>query len=578
MAEKHGVKTARRRYYAQVIRFFRPFRWKGLSEIEHPLIHPAMLNNYFTTAYRNLLRQKGFSFLNILGLAIGMAACLILMRYVSFENSYESFMEHSDNLYRMHSNYYVNDKFQTSSAYTGYAIGPLMEKEIPEIVSVFRIHPSYSEQRLEYKSEDGHLIQHFEKNLFSVDSTFLEMFSTDLIEGDAQTALANPTSILLSKSMVKKYFGENVDPMGKTLTMMDSYGGDDYIVTGIFADVPPNSHLQYDFLVPIKKLLSNGQYTRDDGWGWHNFMTYFQTIPDVDTTELKEKMESVFNAYRGEYLAERNRSWEAGLLSVSDIHLHSPFKDEFFPTGNARSVWFFGLIGLIILIIAWVNYMNLSTARAIYRAREVGIRKTVGASRSELIKQFLFESVIVNLLSVIGALVITFFMMPVVVDMLGKDITASQDGNTEFWLMLGGMFLVGAILSGVYPALVLSSFRPVMVLKGTVDKISSGISLRKVLVVIQFAASVVLIAGTFAVYNQITFLSNQDLGLKLEQVVTFRGPQGMDREKDYLPTLKTFKARLKESPLVEAACGADEMPGGDFNWGTRVWRDGDSQD
>ena len=578
MAEKHGIKTARRRYYAQVIRFFRPFRWKGLSEISHPLIHPAMLKNYFTTTYRNLLRHKGFSLLNILGLAIGMAACLILLRYANFERNYDRFQENSENTYRLFSNYYVNGEFRVASCFTGYALGPILEKEVPEITSMFRLHPSYSVQRLEYKNENGQLRQFFEKDLYWVDSTFLQIFGVEMVEGDPFTALDNPSNILLSESMVKKYFREGDDPMGKTITMMDSYGGDDFIITGVFKDVPVNTHLHYDFLTPLSKLLTNPQYTRDDGWGWQNFYTFFQTVDNVDTTLLKEKIETVFNSYRGEELAERNRSWKSGITGLENIYLHAGNSDDYFPHGNAQSIWFFALIGIIILVIAWVNYMNLSTARAIDRAREVGIRKTVGASRSELMKQFLFESLVVNGIAVILAFGLSMFLLPIMGDILGKDISVNEINHTQFWALLGGMFVVGALLSGIYPAFVLSSFKPVSVLKGAIDKLTAGISLRKVLVVVQFAASVALIAGTYSVYNQITFLKAQDIGMTLDQVITFRGPQGLDRDKNYEPILKSFKTRLVESPLVEAACGADEMPGGDYNWATQVWRDGDNRD
>ncbi|MEM7369820.1 MAG: ABC transporter permease [Bacteroidota bacterium] len=535
-----------------------------------------MLKNYFTSAYRNLIRHKIFSFLNILGLAIGMAACLLILRYVSFELSYDGFHENIGELNRLYFERYRADEYQGRSLHTSYQLGPTLVGEVPEIQQFARWHPRYGGGVVTYYKEDGGLAQFAEQGINYVDTSFLEDFSFPLLKGNPKTALSAPKNIVLTESMVLKYFGQGVDPMGKTLQVDGGWSRGDYQVTGVVKDVPANSHLEFDFLLPMIDVLANDQYANDDGWGWTNFITYVRLIPNADTTAVLEKIATVYDRIHGERLQSENRQVFVKLQAVNKIHLHSAPNGTPSKEGKADSLYFFVLIGIFILLIAYVNYINLSTARAMIRAREVGIRKTVGAMRGQLIKQFLLESLLVNLIAVVLAVGMAQLLMPVLSDLLGKDLSLTYQDNSMFWFSLIALFLGGAFLSGLYPAFVLSGFRPVSVLKGLNEKLSYGISLRKALVVIQFAVSSFLIASTVAVYRQVDHMKSQDLGMNMDQILVVRGPQVLTEEEDEKidQTIQTFKTEVLRNPRISHIASAGAVPGGGHNWGTGMRRMG----
>lgn len=531
-----------------------------------------MLKNFFTLAIRNLLKRKLYSFINIFGLAIGMAVCLVILRYVDFELSYDRFHTKASQIFRTTTTSYRNGEMRGRGVLSGYAQGPALLADVPEIKAYVRTHPMYGGAVVTYQREAGEPSAFHEESIQWVDSTFTDIFTYHTLQGDLNTALDHPNSIVITKKTADRYFQKGEDPLGKTLRIAGGWSDGAYEIKAVIENVPDNSHFSFDFLLPIHNLLRNEQYTNDDGWGWNNFITYVELSPQAVREKVEEKLPAFVEKYQGKDLAESNSRNVLTFQPILDTHLSPGLEYESSATVATSTIYFFIIISIFIMAIAWVNYINLSTARAMERAREVGIKKAVGALKSQLISQFVFESILVNLIAVILAVLMAMVLLPV----LGKIVERNFSfdfGDPRFWLVLTGLFLVGSFISGVYPAFVLSSFNTTEVLKGKAEKMIKGFSLRKALVVFQFASSLVLIAGTFAIYRQMIFMRSQDKGLTMEQMLIINGPsvleQGIARQR-----LTSLKNELKEIPGVISVATSAAIPGGGYNWGTGVRKDG----
>lgn len=568
LSEK-GLKAAKWQFIILVFRFLKPFRIKRLEEWSMPYFNSAMILHYLKTTYRNLIRFKGFSILNILGLAIGMAACILILRYVNLEMSYDKFHPKADQLFRVHVFEFDDGRWGEEEIYTSFALGPTLKANLPQIENFTRVLPWYNAAVLKVKDSEGKEQTYFEEKGLFVDSSFLQMFGFQMIEGNAETALASKSSMLLSESKAQKYFGTTQGLIGKTIQFNGDGLEKPFTIQGIFKDIPVNTHLEFDLLLSFQDVLTNGQYSQDDGWGWFNFMTYIQAGAVTDTATLVRIAEAAIKPHvrSGDMGDDR---FVPKFYPVQDIHLYSENIGELTPSGNAKSVSFFVLIAILIMVIAWVNYINLSTARAMERAREIGIRKTVGALRGQVRRQFLFESLFVNMLAALIAIGLALILMPYLSELIGKDLYGSYQQDNKLWWVLAGGIFGGALLSGLYPAFVLSAYKPIHVLKGMKAKVGKGISLRKVLVVLQFAASAGLIAGTLAVYNQTTFIKDQDLGMDLDQIVILKGPRIFPEDADKKERIRTFKTEMKAIPGVENVAGAGNVPGGSYDFGTSI--------
>ena len=534
-----------------------------------------MWKSHFTLAIRNLLKRKLYSFINIMGLAIGVAVCLVILKYVDFELSYDRFHKNAANLYRTTTTYYQNGEPRGSGVISSYAQGPSLLADIPGIKRYIRTHPMYGGAVLTYTAPSGDPVTFYENNNIQyTDSTFLDAFSYPAIYGDINTALDQPNSIVLTRKAALKYFGTDEDAIGKILKISGGWSDGDYQVTAVLRDVPENSHFYFEFLFPIHNLLRSGQYTSDDGWGWNNFVTYIELYPNTDLKELEAKFPAFIEKYRGKDLAESNGKLELHLQPILDIHLSPGLNYESSPTISTGTIYFFVLISIFILAIAWINYINLSTARAMERAREVGIKKSIGAQKSQLVYQFIFESVLVNFLGVVLAGLLAIALLPVLSEIVNKHLLFDFT-DPRLWLILLGLFVVGSFVSGLYPAFVLSSFKITTVLKGGAEKAGAGFSLRKALVIFQFASSLILIAGTFAVYRQLIFMRNQDKGLTMDQMLIVKGPNVLDR-KTAKERLISLKNEIKQIPGVIKMATSANIPGGGHNWGTGMRKDGDA--
>lgn len=527
-----------------------------------------MLKNFIIVAFRNLLKRKLFSFINIFGLALGVAACLVILKYIDFETSYDDFHPNGPALYRVTRSIFQNGEKKTPNVVTSYGLGPALEDNLPEVKRTIRTHQMYGGAVMIYAPPAGDPLAFQMDRILIVDSTFLRAFSFKAVEGNTETALDNPYSIVIAKAVAEKYFG-NEDPIGKTIKLTGGWVDGDYTVSAVIENIPGNTHFYFDVLVPSHNLFDRDQYKNDDGWGWNNFITYVELKSASMLPAVKEKLPDF--AKRIVDIRHKNENYQTTfeLQPLREIHLTTGIRHD--DGAISRStIYFFAVIALFILFIAWINYINLSTARALERAKEVGIKKSIGAYRSQLMTQFFMESVLINFLGILLATGLAILLLPVLGEIIGKDLSFDfTDGR--LWLTLAAVFVFGSLASGVYPALALSSFRIVDVLKGRAE--NRGFSLRKALVVFQFASSLILIAGTFVVYRQINFMRNHDTGMQMDQMLIVSGPSTLNW-RTAKQKLTIFKDEVRKIPGVQAVATSGTIPGGGHNWGANIRRSG----
>lgn len=512
-----------------------------------------MIKNYFKTALRNFSKHKVFSFINVFGLAIGIAACLLILQYVRFELSYDDFHTKGDRIFRLQQDRFNEGKLSTQWAAGSAGIGLLAKQEVPEIEAYAKLIKR--EGVITYENNKFR-----EEKLFYANDAFLPMFSYKVVKGKLNGALAEPNTAVITESAARKYFGSQ-DPIGKVISRNKR---EDYKVTAVVEDMPLNTHLKFEVLlsfVTFVKLTSPEAETTLD---WDAFFTYVLIRPDADPKTVEAKIAKAVQEKAGEKMKQTNEAVVYHLQPLKDIHLFSNYMFEAEVNGNGKSVRFLLIISIFIIVIAWINYINLSTARSLDRAKEVGIRKVMGSYRFQLIRQFMLESFFINLLAVILAFVLVVVSLPLFNALTGKEISFSLLVDGKFWLALATIFIGGTFLSGLYPAFVLSSFRPIEVLKGKLVKTKHGSLLRQSLVIIQFAASVGLMVGTYSVYKQLQYMQEQDLGIKIDQTLVLRGPSVTDST--YKEKLNAFKTEMLRSSSIDRVAASTDIPGHKISW------------
>ncbi|NHE56305.1 ABC transporter permease [Cyclobacterium plantarum] len=521
-----------------------------------------MLKNYIKIAWRNLLKNKGYTFINIFGLGLGMACCFLIFTYVQDELSVDTYHENSDRIYRItHGKLSSPDQPENAGAnpfwvWHNAAIGPAIKSYFPEIEKVVQF--SGSSDILLTDGENSYQ----EEGVFFMDSTAFDIFSWEVIQGDPKTALVAPFSMVMTESTAKKYFG-NENPIGKTLKGSDSPGrsnAGDYTVTAVIADVPANSHFSFNMLLSLSTFR---QYWPEvfDRWGYVDFYTYFLANDNFDLASFEQKIP--------DFLASRQDDplYTIKVEKMADFYLRSDADRQPGETGSLSNIYVFSVIGIFILVIAMINFMNLSTARSMERAKEVGIRKSIGAERMHLIFQFLGESIIIVFFAMLASLVFISVATPLMNGLTGKEIVIFNYLNWQNAPVLLVILLAIGVLAGSYPAFVLSGFRPVQILKGISVTNSSGVNLRKGLVVFQFSLSILLIAGTIIVYSQMNHLLNKDLGFDKEQMLV------LDYNYDDAVNAKSSAliAELEAHPDIISAAFSRSVPGSYFpNAGTTI--------
>ncbi len=518
-----------------------------------------MIKNYFISALRNFLHHKSFTFLNVLGLSIGLAASLLILQYVKYEKSFDTFHSKAENIYRIQYNVYQNNKLTVESAAAVPAAGPGLKDNFPEVKQFTRLFPFTG--TINYRDAGGQNRTFREEKMQITDPTVFEVFDFDLIRGNAETALLGPDKAVISESAARKLFGEE-DPMNKYITFNGERKAE---VTGVFTDVPDNSHIKFNVLLSYQTLNNETNNDSETNWEWYDFNTYVLVDPSADVTELQSKWDDYLQKEHGEKWEKGNFKQEFILQPLLDIHLYSNLLQESMPEeqGDGNAVYFLTIIALFILIIAWVNYINLATAKSFERANEVGVRKVMGAHQGQLMYQFLTESFMINLLATAVALIVVWIAWPSFATLAGRNIPVSFMFETDFVLLLSLFFVAGTLLSGFYPALILSSFKPIMVLKGRLVT-SKGSILRQSLVIFQFVASVFLISGTVIVYQQLSFMQNRDLGINIDQTLVLKGPSVTDSL--YAQNLETFKNEALKIAGIKQLTASSNVPGHEIFW------------
>jgi len=529
-----------------------------------------MFKSMLRIAVRHLRKRKGYAALNILGLTAGIACCLLIFEYVAYERSYESFNPRADRIVRIQDEEFQHGRMVVPCASAVPGLAPALRKEAPEVEKVCRLTTMGM-----LLGNDARNIRFKENKVYYADPEMLDLFSVQLMKGDARTALSAPNKILLSETMARKYFGSE-EAFGKTLTVHGGGGTRPVEVAGIFRDYPANSHIKFDILVSYKtRSLLNGTYGQTDdpietSWGWTDFYTYALLRPGTDRRKFAEKVTMIVDEHlnsKPDMRASRD-SLHLSVIPFSDIHLDSHYTEEMEANGDGQSVFFLFLIAFFIISIAWINYINLATARSLERAREVGVRKVLGALRQELIRQFMLESLLLNLVALLLAVGVVLAVNPLFGRLTGRPLPATIVLPSRYWGYFAGVFVGGTLLSGIYPALVLSRYQPVKVLKGMFKNAAGGQWLRKGLIVGQFAASIILIAGTLIVYRQVSYMRNQRLGADIEQTLVVKGAGTALKDSAYQDVFRSFKNEVLQVSGVKMMAASSNVMGEEILWST----------
>lgn len=517
-----------------------------------------MFKNYFKIAWRNIKRQKAYSGINIIGLAIGIAACILILQYVWFELSYENFHENKERIYRVQQDRYDNGKLSTQWAAGAYAVGNSFKDVIPEIEDYVKL-VNHGQAITEINNQPLKI-----EKVFFASGSFFRIFTYPLLAGDGKTALTEPYTAAISETTARTLFG-TTNVVGKAFKINGRKS--DYTVTAVFKDAPVNTQLKPNILLSYATFLKfqGPDNNPETAWAWDGCLTYLLLRKGTDPAVVEAKFPPIVEKGVGELMKRFNASVTYRLQPLGDIHLYSHYMNEPAPNGDGKTTYLLLGIAFFIAIIAWVNYINLATARAISRAKEVGIRKTIGSQRRQLVIQFLSESAVLNGIALVLALLIVLLAIPGFNKLSGQQLSFSLLGESNFWLCVVGLFVAGVFLSGLYPAFVLSGFRPIEVLKGKMTATRQGSLMRKSLVVFQFAASLFLLIGTLTVYKQIQYMRKQSLGINIDQTLVVRPPVvGIDST--YLQRMTAFKESLKQETIIKSAAISTSIPGEAVDW------------
>ncbi len=505
---------------------------------------------YFKIAFRYLLKNKLYSFINIIGLAIGVASFILIMAYVNYERSYDKF-EGSENVYRVYMDYLTGEAYAPGDAQTYNLVGPTLKQEFNEVLDYVRF---YRLEKTTLRSNDRLLELN---NSCIADQSYFNVFNRELIKGDTNTALKQPNSIVLTETVAHKFFGDE-NPIGKTIEIF--WGSSTMAtVTGVMEDVPQNSHFKINYLISydtMKNWDAIGNNTKELNWNNNVYFTYIRIDGNANGTILQEKIID-----RG--LEEVNDE-RLNIEPIEDIHLYSNKPYEAEANGSAVRITFLTAIAFIILILSWLNYINLSTTKSLERAKEIGVRKVAGAQKKQIVLQSLIESIVLNVLAIIIAVIIAIIVMPAYNAFTGKELIFDIGSFVDF-LPVFGVVLCGMILAGLYPAILLSGYTPSKALKGKVKASAAGLNIRKGLIITQFLASIVLVIGTIVVTKQINYMQDQPIGSDLDNVLAIRG-EVLNKRSDTI-LKKDFAVLLnevKKLPFVSHVALSETYPGNGY--------------
>lgn len=507
-----------------------------------------MWKNYLRIALRNLRRNNTSTFIHISGLGIGVVSTLLIFFYVDFENSYEKFHANADRIFRITLDMYDGNEFVVNDSQTYQLLGEELTELYPEVEDYVRLFPMEPIEMVSPETD----FKSYEERLYFADGSILEIFTLDILDEQSIAKFSDPFKILISESTAIKYFGktdvvgEILEPVQEDLPLE---------IVGVYTDLPMNTHIKFDILLSHETLPIIFEWYEQNLWNANNEYTFLLMQPGAEVGDFNEKLAS----YSENHELINNEVVIAE--GINDIHLYSNKTFEPEVNGSAQTVNFMFFIGLIIIALAWINYINLATAKAMDRAKEVGIRKAIGSSKRQLISQFFMEAFLTNLIATIGALLVFLFVLPTFQEFVGIPISVSTFGFVKLLGILLGFIVLGTVVSGFYPALVLSGFNPVSVLKGKFSSTTKGVFLRKSLVYVQFIASVVMLCVSFAVFKQMKYLTNQDLGIAIDNTLVVKVPQLSSSDSIEVAKLSAFQSTLKGNSWVNDITLTSVIPG-----------------
>jgi putative ABC transport system permease protein len=537
-----------------------------------------MFSNYFKMFFRSLQKKRMYTVINILGLSIGLASSILILQYVVYEFSCDSFWKNAGKIYRINQEQYQNGVLQFNGAKTFEGIGEALHNEFPEVKTSTKF--LQDEVMCYTEGNETHLNN---QKLYWVDTTFFDVFKMNFVYGSVGNSFQDHFSSVISESAARRLFG-NTNPVGKWYKVNQGWA---FCVTGVFKDIPQNSHIDMHFIVPSSSLWFyirnwdnvNGKlvakenqvetrpthYTNQRQWGGAGYYTYILAKDNVVPSQIESRLTGLVKKYAKNILKEGGKV-NLSLQNIKDIHLSSNLQFELNTNGDKKLVIALLLTALIILIIAYVNYINLSLVKSMDRARETAVRKTIGAEKSQLIKQHLLESFLFNAMAIIIALVVMKLINVLFVYFSGKEFLFDEIKGVNYWLIITGFLFIGTIVSGIYPALILSAIKPIDLFR---KRISSGLknaSLRKTLLGFQFTMAVILLTITFIVYQQISFMRNQNLGVNIDRTLYMRSPYTMIDKPQQFQRLKAFGTELKRINGVKNFATSSSIPGCENTW------------
>ncbi|MDN5213908.1 ABC transporter permease [Fulvivirgaceae bacterium BMA12] len=526
-----------------------------------------MLRSHFKIATRALLKNNFFSLLNIFGLAVGMGSCLLIVNYVVFETSFDEFHQEKDNIYRITHEFYEKGELKSKSAAAYAPLAPAMMVEIPEVRQAVRVHPVTGT----VTCGDTPNIKRFkEERIYFADSNFFKVFSFTTLSGDSKDPLGQNNTTVITKSTAEKYFGKQIDPVGQEIYWNDGNYEATFTVTGIIDNVPQNSHLKFDFLFSFSTLESldaNGLVPLSQNWGWPGFYTYILVSAGLNPSVIESKLAVLTEKYTGFKLkSEHNSGPKFYAQRMSSIHLNSYFSDEISVNSDIKSIRFLSLIALFVLLMAYINFINLSIAGSMQRAREVAVRKLVGSRKLQLIKQFLLESLLLNSIAFSLAFIGYHLVLPNLYLFTGENIPNSLNENRPIlWCCVVALFLLGTLLSSIYPTFILAGYKPGKILKGSFRNNPNRSISKKALVVFQFTTSIAMVTGAIVVHKQIDYLRHKELGLNLQQTLVVNGSKISTNQSNPTNPLALFKAGLMKQQAVRSVSLSSAVPGTEVN-------------
>lgn len=521
-----------------------------------------MFRIYLKLAFRDLLLNKGYFIINLLGLIIGITAFTLIVLWIQAETSYDTFHTNAENIYRVDYLLYEEDVLEQHSAAGSKRIGKEMVNEFPEVLDYTRFYRT--ESLVKYGDEPDEIIK--ERELLYAESSLFKLFSFPLVEGVADSSILALDHAVVTEECARKYFGDE-NPMGRVIKID---GAADYVISGVVKSIPQNSHFTFDILLSYENLVQQNRRNWDDSWWGEDVYTYVLLAPGTDVEALQDKLPQIPEAFLGDFMKRAFFLMEFRLVKLTDIHLHSSISNELEVNGNSRNVNSLGIIALLVLLIAFINYLNLATSRAVERAHEVGIRKVSGAFKKDLILQFLTESASLNLLALIISFSGVFLLLPLFREVMQSPLQL----NPLTLLLLFFILLVsGTLFTGFLSALYSAQFTPSLVLKGRVPLGSGWIGkLKNFLVVFQFTVSIILIIGTITIYRQVNFMRHHDLGFKLEGLIVLDGPRilHVDSYESFMINLESFKNDISTLAAVSNITSSTTVPGTEIK-ATRVY-------